>query len=74
MEEVVLSEIMEDMDLDKDQRISLEEYIRDMVSDQEEESARETEKENFRENIDLDGDGFLDRNEVFVIFSGQWPL
>ena len=69
MEEVVLSEIMEDMDLDKDQRISLEEYIRDMVSDQDEESARETEMENFRDNVDLDGDGFLDRNEVFVIFS-----
>ena len=54
MEEVVLSEIMEDMDLDKDQRISLEEYIRDMVSDQDEESARETEMENFRDNVDLD--------------------
>ena len=64
MEEVVLSEIMEDMDLDKDKRISLEEYIRDMVSDEEEESARESERENFRDNVDLDGDGYLDRNEV----------
>ena len=64
MEEVVLSEIMEDMDLDKDNRISLEEYIRDMVSPQEEESARESERDNFRENVDLDKSGYLERNEV----------
>jgi len=64
MEEVVLSEIMEDMDLDLDQRISLEEYITDMVSQQEEESSRESERVNFRDNIDLDQNGYLDRAEV----------
>ena len=64
MEEVVLSELMEDMDLDKDQRISLEEYITDMVSEKDEESSRESERVNFRDNIDLDNNGYLDRAEV----------
>ena len=64
MEEVVLSEIMEDMDLDQDERISLEEYITDMVSQQDEESSRESERVNFRDNIDLDNNGYLDRAEV----------
>ena len=64
MEEVVLSEIMEDMDLDHDQRISLEEYIKDMVSPKDEESSRESERVNFRDNLDLDNNGYLDRAEV----------
>ena len=64
MEEVVLSELMEDMDLDHDQRISLEEYITDMVSEKDEESIRESERVNFRNNIDLDNNGYLDRAEV----------
>ena len=69
MEEVVLSELMEDMDLDHDQRISLEEYITDMVSQQEEESFRESERVNFRDNIDLDNNGYLDRTEVLYQIS-----
>ena len=64
MEEVVLSELMEDMDLDHDQRISLEEYITDMVSPKDEESSRESERVNFRDNLDLDNNGYLDRAEV----------
>ena len=64
MEEAVLSELMEDMDLDHDQRISLEEYITDMVSEKDEESIRESERVNFRNNIDLDNNGYLDRAEV----------
>ena len=64
MEEVVLSEILEDMDIDKDSKISLEEYITDMVSDDDEETSREMEKDNFRDNIDLDKNGYLDRSEV----------
>ena len=67
MEEVVLSEIMEDMDLDQDERVSLEEYLTDMVSQEDEESSRESERANFRDNIDLDNSGYLDRAEVCTI-------
>ena len=39
-------------------------HIADMVSQQEGESSRESEKVNFRDNIDLDSNGYLDRAEV----------
>ena len=64
MAEVVLTEIIEDMDLDRDGEVSLEEYLADILEDEEEEELRASERDNFSQQLDQDGDGRLSRGEV----------
>ena len=53
MSDVVLTEIIEDMDLDHDGQVNLEEYIRDILDGEEhDEELLEREKINFKENLD----------------------
>lgn len=68
MSDVVVDETLEDVDKDKDGKISLNEYITDMYPS--EETGGEVpdwvvrEKEQFNNYRDKDKDGFLDREEV----------
>ncbi|XP_065359331.1 calumenin-B [Calliphora vicina] len=68
MRDVVLSETIEDIDKNKDGKISIEEYIGDMYTAPEEgEEEPEwiiSERETFAKFRDVDGDGFLNREEV----------
>ena len=65
MAEVVLTEIIEDMDLDRDGEVSLEEYLADILEDEEEEEeVMASERDNFSQQLDQDGDGRLSRGEV----------
>ena len=65
MSEVVLTEIIEDMDTDHDGEVNIEEYIRDILDDEDyEEGLKEREEINFRENLDKNKDGVMDREEV----------
>ena len=66
MAEVVLTEIIEDMDLDRDGEVSLEEYLADILEEEEEEEAElmASERDNFSQQLDQDGDGRLSRGEV----------
>ena len=64
MSEVVLTEIIEDMDRDNDGLVSLEEYLDDIISEEDEADIKESEKINFQDNLDKDKDGNLDREEV----------
>lgn len=68
MSEVVLIETFEDIDKDKDGRISIDEYIGDMHTayepGEEEPEWVKSERESFSKFRDLDGDNFLDREEV----------
>ena len=65
MRDVVLTEIVEDMDLDHDGQVNLEEYIRDILEGEEHEGdLLEREKINFKENLDTNKNGVMDRNEV----------
>ena len=66
MGEVVLTEIIEDIDLDHDSLISIDEYIKDILDGEEvdKEELREQEKNNFQNFLDKNKDGVLDRSEV----------
>ena len=65
MSDVVLTEIIEDMDLDQDGLVNLEEYIRDILEDEDHEPELQGREEaNFKENLDKNKDGIMDRNEV----------
>lgn len=68
MRDVVLTETIEDIDKDKDGKVSVEEYIGDMyrASEPEEEEPEwvTSEREAFNKFRDTDGDGFLNRDEV----------
>ncbi|XP_047501371.1 calumenin-A-like [Penaeus chinensis] len=67
MRAVVVQETMEDIDKDKDGKISLEEYIGDMYhgdDDEFEPSWVSNERDQFREFRDKDNDGYLDEEEV----------
>jgi len=65
MSEVVLTEIIEDMDLDNDGHINLDEYIRDILDEEDlEPGLKEREITNFKDNLDLNKDGVMDRQEV----------
>jgi len=67
MRDVVVLETMEDIDKDKDGKVSLQEYIGDMYRGAEGETEPEwvqNEKEQFSQYRDKDGDGFMDADEV----------
>ena len=68
MRDVVLSETIEDIDKDKDGKISIEEYIGDMYTAPDEGVEEPewiiSERETFAKFRDADGDGFLNREEV----------
>ncbi|XP_050520024.1 calumenin-A [Daktulosphaira vitifoliae] len=67
MKDIVVYETMDDMDKDKDNKISIKEYIEDLfpgIEENEEPSFVISEKEQFKTYRDKDGDGFLDIGEV----------
>ena len=64
MSEVVLSEIIEDMDVDLDGQVGMEEYIADIMNEEDDDSIKESERENFTNNLDVDHNGKLSRDEV----------
>lgn len=68
MKDVVVDETIEDVDKDKDGRVSLDEYINDMyASDAGGNDVPDwiyAEKEQFNINRDKNKDGFMDRDEV----------
>ncbi|XP_071452489.1 calumenin-A [Hetaerina americana] len=67
MRDIVVLETMEDIDKDKDGKVSLEEYIGDMYRGSEGESEPEwvkSEREQFSKFRDKNGDGVMDKEEV----------
>ena len=68
MQAVVVDETIEDIDKDKDGKISLDEYISDLyTSDSTEDNVPDwviREREQFKSFRDKNGDGFMDREEV----------
>ncbi|XP_038213416.1 calumenin-B [Zerene cesonia] len=70
MRDVVVLETLEDIDKDKDGKVSLEEYIGDMYKPEEGESIDDEpdwvkqEREQFTGYRDLNKDGFMDEHEV----------
>ncbi|ALC42947.1 scf [Drosophila busckii] len=68
MRDVVLQETVEDLDKDKDGKISVDEYIGDMYRpsgvDEEEPEWVLSEREAFSKHRDLDNDGYLNEEEV----------
>ncbi|XP_067613631.1 calumenin-B [Eurosta solidaginis] len=68
MKDIVLTETIEDIDTNADGKITLDEYIADMYrnsepNDEEPEWVK-SEREGFSKFRDLNGDGYLDREEV----------
>ena len=63
---MVLTEIIEDMDVDRDGEVNLLEYITDIINDEDEDSVKDSERDNFNNNLDLDKNGTLDRDEVCI--------
>lgn len=69
MRDIVVLETMEDIDKDKDGKVSLEEYIGDMYTPEEGELDEEPdwvkqEREQFNGYRDTNKDGYMDENEV----------
>ena len=69
MQSVVVEETLEDIDKDKDGKISLEEYISDMYSSDGKDPSSvpdwvTREREQFKEYRDKNRDGFLDQEEI----------
>ncbi|XP_023246008.1 calumenin isoform X2 [Copidosoma floridanum] len=67
MRDVVVMETIEDIDKDKDGKISLSEYIGDMYKDEDGQELPEwvlNEQEQFMSHRDKDGDGFMNHEEV----------
>lgn len=68
MRDVVLDETIEDIDKNKDGKISVEEYIGDMYRatepDEQEPEWVTSERETFTKFRDINSDGYLDREEV----------
>ena len=74
MSEVVLTEIIEDMDVDRDGEVNLLEYITDIINDEDEDSVKDSERDNFNNNLDLDKNGTLDRDEVCISQTRRKPF
>ncbi|CAB3378738.1 Hypothetical predicted protein [Cloeon dipterum] len=67
MRELIVIETMEDIDKDKDGKVSIDEYIGDMYRSspgEEEPEWVKSEKDQFVRFRDKDGDGFMDKEEV----------
>lgn len=67
MRDLVVLETMEDIDKDKDGKLSLNEYIGDMYKGEENEEEPDwvkSEREQFSTYRDKNGDGFMDEDEV----------
>lgn len=67
MRDIVVIETMEDIDKDKDGKVSLQEYIGDMYKSEEgdeEPDWVQSEREQFQTYRDKDGDGYMDEEEV----------
>lgn len=67
MRDIVVVETMEDIDKDKDGKVSLAEYIGDMYKGEDGEEEPDwvkSEREQFSTYRDKDGDGFMDEEEV----------
>jgi len=67
MKDVVIVETMEDIDADEDGRVSESEYIGDMYEGKEDETEPDwvnSEREQFAQFRDKDGDGFMDKEEI----------
>jgi len=67
MKDIVIVETMEDIDKDKDGKLSVDEYIGDLYRDEGEDTEPswvESERQQFTEFRDKDGDGFMDKEEV----------
>jgi len=67
MRDIVVTETLEDIDKDGDGKVSLTEYIGDMYHGENDETEPEwvvSEKEQFAEFRDKNGDGFMDLEEV----------
>jgi len=74
MKGIVIEETMEDIDKDKDGKISLDEYIGDLWPEEERAKGEEpdwvkTEREQFEQYRDTNKDGFMDKAET-----GQWIM
>uniref|UniRef100_A0A0R3WAE9 Reticulocalbin-3 n=1 Tax=Taenia asiatica TaxID=60517 RepID=A0A0R3WAE9_TAEAS len=68
MRDIVISETLEDLDSNKDGRIDLEEYTRDMWVDDSQSPPEwvKTEQQQFKEARDKNKDGYLDREEIYA--------
>ncbi|CAH1159696.1 unnamed protein product [Phaedon cochleariae] len=67
MRDIVVTETMEDIDKDKDGKVSILEYIGDMYRSEDGEEEPDwvkSEREQFNVYRDKDGDGFMDQDEV----------
>ncbi|XP_055911982.1 calumenin [Eupeodes corollae] len=68
MRDIVIIETIEDIDKDKDGKVSVEEYIGDMYRSSEPDDQEPDwviqERDSFAQHRDIDGDGFLDKEEV----------
>lgn len=68
MQSIVVEETLEDIDKDKDGRVSFDEYIADMYSPESTDSTVPDwviqERESFKNFRDKNGDGFLDKDEI----------
>jgi len=67
MKDIVVYETMDDMDTDKDNKISMDEYIADLfpgLGTSDEPNFIISEKEQFKTYRDKDGDGYLDIGEI----------
>ncbi|KAF8774001.1 Calumenin like protein [Argiope bruennichi] len=66
MQDIVITETIEDIDKDGDGRISLQEYIGDMYSGGEEDEPEwvKNERDQFKTYRDKNNDGYMDKDEV----------
>lgn len=75
MKDLVLQETFDDLDKDKDGKISVDEYIGDMYrpseDDEEEPEWVANEREAFSQHRDLDNDGYMNMEEVKLWITPQ---